>query len=257
MRIGAHVGAEDPLGEGARRDADCVQLFLSDPKSWRKPEQRTDEATLRNADTPLYVHAPYLVNVASTNNRVRVPSRKILQQTCDAAEAIRASGVVVHGGYVDDAADPEEGFENWRKALERLETDMPVLIENTAGGRNAMARSFERLEALWERLGGLEVGFCFDTCHAHAAGEELAGSIERLRASIGRIDLVHANDSRDVLGSGRDRHANLGTGEIDSDALVELCGAAQAPLICETPGDAEAQAGDIHWLRQRLSHSPG
>ena len=252
MRIGAHVPPGDPLGEAAARNADCVQIFLSDPQSWRKPPPRDDAAELAAADLPIYVHAPYLVNVASPSSRIRIPSRRILQETCDAAAAIGAAGVIVHGGHVGAEGDEEQGFASWRKAIEQLETSVPVLLENTAGGDHAMARRFDVLGRLWERLDGLPIGFCLDTCHAHAAGEEVADAVDRIKSLIGRIDLVHANDSKDEQGSGRDRHQNLGSGQIDPEALVAVIAAAGAPVICETPGGAVEQGRDIAWLRARL-----
>lgn len=252
MRIGAHVPPADPLAEAAARGADCVQVFLSNPQSWKKPRPREDAERLREADLPVYVHAPYLVNVASPNNRIRIPSRKILQDTCDAARAIGAAGVIVHGGHVDAGTDEEEGFANWRKALERLETDVFVLIENTAGGQHAMTRHFEVIGRLWERVHDFGVGFCLDTCHAHAAGEKLVDAVERIQQLVGRIDLVHANDSKDASGSGRDRHENFGKGRIDPELIVAVVEAASAPVICETPGGTAAQSDDIAWLRQQL-----
>lgn len=252
MLIGAHTPSADPLAEAAARKADCIQLFLSNPQGWKAPVPRGDADRLRAADLPIYVHAPYLVNVASTNNRVRVPSRRILQETCSAAATIGAAGVVVHGGHVGADGEVEEGFENWRKALERLETDVPLLIENTAGGQHAMTRHFETIERLFAHLDGFEVGFVLDTCHAHASGEELEGAVERILATIGRIDLVHVNDSKDPAGCGRDRHENLGAGQVGEARLVETVHAAGAPVVCETPGGADAQAADIAWLRERL-----
>ena len=253
MRIGAHVPSGDPLREARERGADCVQFFLSNPQSFKAPLPREDAEQLRKADIPLYVHAPYLINVATGNNRVRIPSRKILQDSCDAAAAIGATAVIVHGGHVDGDTPVEEGFANWRKALERLETDVALYIENTAGGQNAMARHFETIARLWETLDGIDVGFCLDTCHAHAAGEELLDAVARILSTVGRIDLVHANDSKDVAGCGRDRHENFGQGQIDPDALVAVVRAANAPVICETPGGAETQGADISWLRERLA----
>lgn len=242
----------DPLAAAAARDADCVQVFLSNPQSWKKPAPREDADRLQEAGLPIYVHAPYLVNVASPNNKVRIPSRKILQDTCEAAEAVGAAGVIVHGGHVDGDTPEEEGFSNWRKALERLRRHVPLLIENTAGGQHAMARHFDVLGRLWDYLDGFDVGLCFDTCHAHAAGESLGDAVERICALVGRIDLVHANDSKDESGCGRDRHERLGQGRIDPDLLVAVVEAAQAPVICETPGGAAEQAEDIAWLRGRL-----
>ena len=99
-------------------------------------------------------------------------------------------------------------------------------------------------------MGEFGVGFCLDTCHAFAAGEDLVDVVERARAITGRIDLVHLNDSRDEFGSARDRHANIGEGTIDPDQLAAVCAAADAPVVVETP--AEGQAADIAFLRERL-----
>lgn len=252
MPIGAHVPAADPIGAAKARGADCVQLFLTNPRSWKAPEPRPDAARLRDADLPIYVHAPYLVNVATGNNRVRIPSRRILADTCAAAAQIGAAGVIVHGGHVEDGTDLVDGFANWRKALERVESEVPILLENTAGGQRAMTRHLDTIAQLWEHLDGLEVGFCLDTCHLHAAGDALAGAVERIRSTVGGIDLVHANDSKDEAGSGRDRHERLGRGRIDEAALVAVVEEAGAPVICETPGGAAEQAADIAWLRARV-----
>jgi deoxyribonuclease-4 len=245
--IGSHVPPDDPLATAAAEGADLVQIFLGDPQSWKAPKPRADAERLRASGIPIYVHAPYLVNVASPNNRIRIPSRKILQQTCDAAAGIAATAVIVHGGHVTDDDEPGAGFDRWRKALEQLETDVPVLLENTAGGDHAMARHFDTIGRLWERIGDLNIGFCLDTCHAWAAGEGLVDAVDRILAITGRIDLVHCNDSKDEAGSGRDRHANLGTGTIDPELLVAVVNAAGAPVVCETAD--EGRKDDIALLR--------
>lgn len=256
-RIGAHVGQLDPVGEAVALGADLCQLFLGDPQSFKKPAVTSEggadalrEAAER-ADVDLYVHAPYLINVATTNNRVRIPSRKLLQQTVDAAATIGAKGVIVHGGHVTADDDPAVGFANWRKCVDGLDPQVPVLIENTAGGANAMARQLERIERLWEAIADSDnierIGFCLDTCHAHAAGNELVGLTTRIRAITGRIDLVHVNDSRDAFGSGADRHTNVGDGFCDPAGLAEVCTTAGAPLCLETP--AVGVAADLTWLR--------
>jgi len=140
--------------------------------------------------------------------------------------------------------------DNWRKTFERLELRCPVLIENTAGGDRAMARRLEAIERLWAVVGEFDVGFCLDTCHAHAGGIEVATAVDAIMAVTGRIDLVHCNDSRDTFDSGADRHANIGNGQLDEDELAGLLVAAGAPVLVETPGDG--QAGDIAWIRERL-----
>ena len=118
MRIGGHVEPDDPLGTATAENADCVQIFLGDPQGWKKPPPRDDAAELKKSPVPIYVHAPYIVNVASPNNRIRIPSRKILQQTCDAAAEIDAAAVIVHGGHVTKDDAEGEGFVRWRKAME-------------------------------------------------------------------------------------------------------------------------------------------
>src|SRR4051812_4005101 len=140
------------------------------------------------------------------------------------------------------------------RALETLKSDVPVLIENTAGGTNAVARKIDALAQLWEVVASaktdVEVGFCFDTCHAHAAGEDLSDVVERVLAIVGKIDLLHANDSRDPAGTGADRHANLGAGQIDPGALEAMIRAAGPPVVVETP-DA-GLAADIEFVRAAL-----
>jgi deoxyribonuclease IV len=255
LAVGAHVAPAHPLAEAETLGADCVQVFLSDPQGWRKPPQRSDAAELRGSAIPLYVHAPYLINVCSPRNNVRYGSRKILQQTCDAAAEIEAAAVIVHPGHAEDGI--EAGIGRWVRTLEMLEGRVPLYLENTAGGDNAVARRFDALARLWDAVSGAEteatIGFCFDTCHAHAAGEELAGAVERVLRIVRRIDLLHANDSRDPAGTGADRHANLGTGQIDPDHLREMIRAAGAPVVCETPGGAKRMRADLEFVREALA----
>jgi len=238
--------------------ADAVQFFLGDPQGWKAPAFPGEPAELRAgfaaAGIEAYVHAPYVINVASPNNRIRIPSRKLLEQQLQAAAAVGAKGLIVHGGHVTAGADLGEGYDSWRKAVERIERPLPMLIENTAGGDGAMARGIDAIARLWESIAGAaadggEVGFCLDTCHAFASGEDLATVVDRIKAVTGRIDLVHCNNSRDEFGSGRDRHAGLESGQIDPGLLVEVVRSAGAAAICETP-DA---AADVRWLRAKLA----
>jgi len=252
--VGAHVAPAHPLEAAAALGADCVQIFLSDPQGWQKPDPRGDAAELRDSPLPLYVHAPYLINVCSPRNNVRYGSRKVLQQTCDAAAEVGAAAVIVHAGHAEDGI--AEGVGRWPRTLEMLESSVPLFIENTAGGDNAVARRFDALARLWEAVSAagaeVELGFCFDTCHAHAAGEELSDAVERVLGIVGRIDLLHANDSRDPPGTGADRHANLGAGQLGADALRAMIGAAGPPVIVETPGGAEEMRADLEFVRAAL-----
>lgn len=252
-RLGAHVGSDHPLTHAEELGADVVQIFLSNPQSWKKPAERRDAEELAASQIPIYVHAPYLINPVTSNNRVRIPSRKILQDTCDAATAIGAAGVVVHGGQVTGDGDMQEAYPRWRKALEAVDTDVRVLIENTAGGDNAVVRRTENIRRLWEEIGDLGPGFVLDTCHSWAGGEVFDGLVERVMEATGRIDLVHCNDSRDPFDSRRDRHANLGDGGIPGEELAAALRATEAPIVIETPGGPEDHLADLAWIRSALS----
>jgi deoxyribonuclease-4 len=257
MRIGAHVDPAEPLAEAAARGADLIQFFLTDPQGWTDPKDRADAEAIRAAEIDVYVHAPYRINVASSNNRIRIPSRKLLLSHAAGAAKVGAKGLIVHGGHVEKADGLDAGFDNWRKtfayAAEQGGFATPVLIENTAGGDNACARRFDNLARLWDAIGDYEVGFCLDTCHAHAGGEDLLGIVDRVKAITGRIDLIHANNSRDGFDSGRDRHDNMTAGEIDPELIVAVIRAAGAPALVETPGGVEGQGADITYLRERLA----
>jgi deoxyribonuclease-4 len=282
VRIGAHDREGDPLAVAQATGAEVVQFFLGDPQGWDPPSfPGGDPAALREAlaaaGLEVYIHAPYGINVASANNRIRIPSRKLLAQQLAAAAAIGAQGLIVHGGHVTGGVADEVGYDNWRKAMERIDRPVPLLIENTAGGDHAMARGLDALTRLWDVIGDLggerdgggerggggelgggelgggerasgEIGFCLDTCHAFAGGDDLAGIVDRVKAITGRIDLVHCNNSRDEFGSGRDRHATIETGQIDPAQLLEVVRAAGAPVISETPDPG----ADLRWLRRHL-----
>jgi deoxyribonuclease-4 len=256
-KVGAHVKSGDPLTAAEASGAAAVQFFLADPQGWKKPVEHEHSAAIRATDLTVYVHAPYVLNLATTNNRIRIPSRKLLAQHAEAAAGVGAKALIVHGGHLSADDDPAIGVDNWRKAFSRVADEsggypIQILIENTAGGTNAMARRFDRLAQLWDAVGEFGVGFCLDTCHAHAGGEDLDGIVDRVKAITGRIDLVHANDSRDGFDSGADRHANLGSGQIDAATIADVCRAAGSDVIVETPGGVEGQGADIAYLRKSI-----
>ena len=201
------------------------------------------------------VHSSYQINVASLNNRLRMPSRQAVDLQAKAAADLGAIGLVVHGGHVRKDDEVATGIENWRKLFERQEDKggfaVPVLIENTAGGDHAMARYFDSIARLWDAVGDYGAGFCLDTCHAWAGGEDLVGVVDRIKAITGRIDLVHLNSSRDEFNSARDRHANFADGTIDPELLAQVCRNAGAPVILETPEEGVAE--DLAYLREHVS----
>jgi len=120
-----------------------------------------------------------------------------------------------------------------------------------------MARGLDAIGRLWDAIAGFSgaengnapIGFCLDTCHTYAGGDDLATMVDRVTAITGRIDLVHCNNSRDEFNSGRDRHAPIESGTIDPELLLEVVRAADAPVVSETPDPA----ADIRWLREHLA----
>jgi deoxyribonuclease IV len=270
MRIGCHLGLAE-LSETAKiqtalkvRGADALQTFLANPQNWTKPKQdpHMEEVTsaLKADGVTLYFHAPYVVNVASTNNRIRIPSRALVTVHAKWAGQLGASGLIVHGGHVTKDDDPQVGVDNWRKFFSNAVKEsglpsgfeVPILLENTAGGTYAMTRHLDRIAALWDGIGEFNPGFCLDICHAHASGEDLISIVDRVKAITGRIDLVHANSSKDEAGSARDRHANYDDGLIDPEVIVDIVKSTGSNVILETPGPAEIHAKDITFLRERL-----
>jgi deoxyribonuclease-4 len=249
--IGAHVDSADPLTHAKEVDAAAIQFFLADPQGWKAPREHEHAEAIKQSGLAVYIHSPYVLNVATTNNRIRIPSRKLLGQHAAAAAAIGAKGLIVHGGHVPGNDDPAIGIDNWRKVFVQAAEDggfpLPILIENTAGGTKAMARHLDRIAGLWDAIGEYEPGFCLDTCHFHAGGEDLSGIVDRVKAITGRVDLVHANDSRDEFDSGADRHTNLGTGFIAPEAIAEIARIAACDVVVETPVDGQAE--DIAYLR--------
>ena len=254
VAIGAHVRSDDPVAYSRSTGSAAMQLFLTDPQAWKAPQPHPHADAIRASGLAVYVHAPYRINVATTNNRIRVPSRKLLAQHAKAAVELGAKGIIVHGGHLAETDDPSVGVENWRKTFAYAANDggfgLPVLIENTAGGTNAVARRLDRLTMLWDAVGEYGAGFCLDTCHAFAGGEPLEDIVDRVLGITGRIDLVHANDSRDAFDSGADRHANFGAGTIDASAIADVCRAAGSDVIVETPADG--QADDVAYLRSTV-----
>ncbi len=255
MLIGAHVRENEPISAAEETSSACIQIFCGDPQSWKPWKPREDSAALKASGIPIYVHSPYIINLASADNKIRIPSRKALQGACDAATALGAKAVVVHGGHVRTDDDLAEGFLRWKKGLESIETDMPILLENTAGGDHAMARRWDTLARLWDTIADdPRIGFCLDTCHTHASGEEMESSVDRILGITGRIDLLHCNGSRDSVGSGKDRHQNfsvLGTDNtVSPRLLVDIAKKANAPVICETP--EAGLANDVNFLRASI-----
>ncbi|HEV3320035.1 MAG TPA: deoxyribonuclease IV [Solirubrobacteraceae bacterium] len=261
MLIGAHVspagGLPKAIERGVQRGCEAIQIFNQSPRMWR-PTAYTEEdyAAFREAmdASPIgavLIHAVYLLNCASDDPDIRAKSLASLTHSLRVGEAIGAAGVVLHPGSAKtgdvDAAIARAG-QTIAQALADSE-GCELHLENTAGAGGTLGRSFEELAGLLDAAGGSErVGVCLDSCHLLASGYDIrtaAGmsSVQRecTRAlGRGRVRSLHLNDSQTPLGSGRDRHANVGTGELGEEGCVAFLsapGLQKLPCVLETPGE--------------------
>lgn len=280
--LGTHVLVGKNLVAGALRDAetlgcDAIQVFVGNPRGWaRSPGDPAVDREFREATAErgirVLIHTPYLVNLGSPTSSTYEKSAALVAHNLRRAAEIGAEGVVVHtGSYVD----PDDGEERHRVALRQvreallpvLETIEPehapwLLLEPTAGQGRSLCAGVEDLTAY---LGALDfhpkAGICLDTCHVFAAGAPLdepggaTATVDRVVeiGGPGRLRLIHANDSKDVRGSFKDRHEKLGEGHIGTGAFEELLAhpaTEGVPFILETPGSRQQDDPDLALLRQ-------
>ncbi len=272
--VGAHVPVAGGLLKGLAYakeiGAAAVQVFVSNPRGWALSagDPARDEefrALAAERSVPVFVHAPYLINFGSPTEATLKKSVDSVRHSLERATAIGARGVVVHAGSAVAGAHREEALLQLRShllpVLDELAPDGPqLLIEPTAGGGQALAATVEDLGAYFDQLDQHEMlGVCLDTCHAFAAGHDLSApggmkkTLDTLVRTVGRgrLKLVHANDSKDPLGSRRDRSEAIGLGKIGKDPFAELFrhpATRNVPVVVETPGDALTQRRDIDLL---------
>ena len=240
MLIGAHVstagGLVNAVHRGVERDCEAIQIFHQSPRMWR-PTAYTEEdfEAFREAiaASPLQavaIHAVYLINCASKEREIRRKSLTSLEHALRIGDGIAAAGVVLHAGArkgEPQGPSIKRAGKAIREALESSERS-PLLLENTAGTQGPLGRNFDELAELIDAAGGgKRLGACLDCCHLLASGyeirsaEALAEVVDDFHAKVGldRLRCLHVNDSKVPLGSNRDRHANLGEGELGNAGL--------------------------------------
>lgn len=269
--MGSHVPVAGGLLKGLAYaqeiGAAALQFFGSNPRGWALPagDPARDEEFKGTCAHPVFVHAAYLVNFGSPSETTLRRSVESVAHSVARASAVGAKGVVVHAGTAVAGAHRDVAMRQLREQLlpllDGLDPAGPrILIEPTAGGGQALAATVQDLAPYFAALEDHEMlGVCLDTCHAWAAGHDLAspgGMKKTLDALVravgrGRLQLVHANDSKDALGSLRDRHEAIGQGRIGKDPFVELFrhpATRDVPVVVETPGDAASHRRDLELL---------
>jgi deoxyribonuclease IV len=280
MLIGAHVspagGPQNAVQRGIERNCKAIQFFNQSPRAWRPREYSGEEVAayheaIGDSDVEaMIIHAVYLLNCASEDEEIRAKSLTALTHALNAGAALGARGVVLHPGSAlkSDVGDALERAGAVIAEALKESADCPLHLEDTAGAGGTLGRSFDELARLIEAAGGDErLGVCLDSCHLLASGydirtaEGLSGVVDDLDRIVGldRLGSLHVNDSVTPLGSNRDRHVNLGEGEIGPDGIAAFLSEPRfegLPCVFEGPGHAgknvEVEDIDNAWaLRER------
>jgi deoxyribonuclease IV len=264
--IGAHVspagGLPNAVTRGVERDCRAIQIFNQSPRMWRPTVFREEdveafrEALASSQVEAVLIHAVYLLNCASEDPDIRAKSLVSLTHSLRMGHAIGASAVVLHPGSAktgDASLAVARAGEAIREALDESEV-CPLHLENTAGAGGTLGRSIDELAALLDAAGGDErLGLCLDSCHLFASGHDIRtcagmdavmGEIAE-KVGIERVGSLHLNDSQTSLGSNRDRHANVGEGELGEEGCAAFLSAPalqDLPCVLETPGENRSGA---------------
>jgi deoxyribonuclease IV len=275
MLIGAHVspagGPVKAIGRGEERACRAIQIFNQNPRAWKARVYSDEEvadfhAGMKDSSVEaVVIHAVYLLNCASEDPDLREKSLASLIVALNAGAQLKARGVVLHpGSALKDGGEVDAALSRAAKVIKEALAESeqcPLLLEDTAGAGGTLGRSFEELATLLERAGGQQrLGVCLDSCHLLASGydvrtpDTLSGVLDEFDSVIGldRLGTLHVNDSVMPLGSNRDRHANLGDGEIGLDGIAAFLSEPRfegLPMIFEGPGRTgkQIELEDMAW----------
>jgi deoxyribonuclease-4 len=269
--IGGHVSVAGGLATGglkymAEIGAEMIQVFVTNPRGWALNDGKPDEdAKLAESGVPAFIHVPYLVNFGSPTAETLAGSVAVVRHALRRGVETGAKGVVVHtGSAVSQGRDAalRQLHDNLLPLLDEIPDDGPDLLLEPMAGQGAMlCATVQDLEPYLDALDWHpRACVCLDTCHAFAAGHDLAaeGGVKETFDALhtiapGRLKLIHANDSKDVCGAKKDRHENIGAGHIGARAFAELMrhpAVAGVPICIETPGKAPKHAEDITLLKK-------
>ncbi len=281
MLIGAHVstggGLQTAVQRGADLGCDAIQIFHQSPRAWRptnfgpRDHATFNEAFAASRLSSVVIHAVYLINTATPDPVIREKSLASLRHALRLGDAIGADGVVLHAGS-RKGDPPQEAIarsgEVVREALAESES-CPVLFENTAGTQGPLGRDFPELERLVDAAGGGErIGVCIDCCHLFASGFEildpagLEAVVDELDERVGleRLRCLHVNDSAVPKGGNRDKHANVGEGEMGDQGIATFLSEPRferLPALLETPGPEKRGADRAEVKRARKLRERG
>jgi deoxyribonuclease IV len=276
--LGAHVDSSGGLHlafeRAAAMGAEAIQVHPTPPGFWGSPkldEERISNfkaAAAKHGHPPVYFHAVYLINLAGDDPTLRQRSESTLTGYLKAADDLGVNGVIFHTGSHKGAgfeARLPNILEHLKRVLDRADPKTArLLIENNAGLGGCVGARFEEIAQMLSGLGDSRVSVCFDTCHAFASGydertvADVSRTMDELDRVVGlaRVEVVHCNDSVTGLGSNRDRHANIGAGEIGEEgfrALLHEPRLGRLPFILEVPGSGNGPDAEQVEVLKRLA----
>lgn len=270
LSIGAHVSISGGVEKAVERQdeigGNCGQIFAGSPRTWSVSEYSEEEgenfkeARDTEGQNPYVIHSTYLVNLATPKEDLFEKSLECLQAELNAADALEIEYVVFHPG-AHTGSGRDTGIERIADGIDRLNIPdgVKLLLENTAGKGTTLGRSFGELRQMIEKTStpDLKLGVCIDTCHAHAAGYELREGkgfqdmIQEIKEDlgVGKVKVIHLNDSKDEKGTEKDNHEHIGEGNIGDEGFMNVLNCEEfedKPMILETPtGDGKGYAENL------------
>ena len=261
LRIGAHVSISGGVKKAVERQkqetGNCGQIFAGSPRTWKVSEYEEEQGQKFKAErekqgqNPYVIHSTYLVNLATPKDDLFEKSLKCLQSELEAAQKLGVEYVVFHPG-AHTGSGRDTGIERIAEGIDRLDIpqDVTLLLENTAGKGTTLGKSMGELREMMEKTDTEDnkLGVCIDTCHAHAAGYNLADEkgfqdfIQEVEEDLGfdNLKVLHLNDSKDERGSEKDNHQDIGYGNIGEKGFSNIVNSERlqdVPMIVETPQD--------------------
>jgi deoxyribonuclease-4 len=279
MRFGFHVsiagGFKNVVRRAAERKCETVQLFTRNPRGWQYRSLDSEDIKIFKKDvishdiSPVFVHVPYLINLASPQRTLYQRSLAALVEDLQRSAMISASFIIMHVG---SAQDTHKGLkrisDGINKALARVNNKVALLLENTAGCGHELGSDFAQLKTILDGVtDAARVGICLDTAHAFAAGYDLRGPNQISRTlnvfdrtiGLGHLHLIHLNDTRAECGSHKDRHWHIAQGKIGRGMhhLLHHPALKHLPFIMETPRSGlKEDIKNMKKVRQLLATRP-
>lgn len=278
MLFGAHVsiagGVDNAPSNAKKIGCEVFQMFSRSPRGGSAPKLTSEivknfqSEMKENKQAEAYIHTPYYINLASTNNKIRNTSIKIIREDLERGSKLGVKYVMTHLGSANDLPRipaVKKVIEGVKKILNSYKGAALFLIENSAGSGNIIGDQFEEIHTIINgvpRQARGAVGVCFDTCHAFASGydlrnrkaiDEILKEFDKI-VGLSKLKLIHINDSKTDLGSHIDRHEHIGMGKIGLAgfrALIHHLKLKKVNMILEIPDDGRgSQEGDLKIIKK-------